>query len=350
VTPFDVIKTRLQTQQCPEPLFVPSSHLPPPSASIRPDPSTSKALSVRPSPAAVTSTNFPTCCQKTFFNANLYDNSLLCRFDPRLSTSSLPASGFHSASPNILRMPSLITSGSSLAPSPVPASTCPYPTPSVAAAELSSARQHFKGSLDALVKIARHEGVGTLWRGLGPTLAISIPSQAGYMVGYDNLRAYFFLNAPSTFRDSSTGKHTVLYNALAPLLAGSIARSAVVSVFSPLELLRTRLQSVPSGPDSSTWDVIKATLRLTREQGWTSLWRGLLPTLWRDVPFSGIYWATYEGVKKALVGRGMGESTDKSERGEKTFAVAFVSGATSGMVCNGPLCFSSCYLGFPGDG
>jgi solute carrier family 25 protein 39/40 len=168
------------------------------------------------------------------------------------------------------------------------------------------------------------------------------------MVGYDNLRRKLFAHAPNMFRldvqerevdgegirrrgGGTTRQHTIAYTALAPLIAGSVARTAVVSVFSPLELLRTRLQSVPS--DCSTMDVVKATLRVTREQGWLSLWRGLLPTLWRDVPFSGIYWASYEAVKKSLVGRGMGEGMDdEGERGEKTFAVAFVSGATSGMV------------------
>lgn len=32
-------------------------------------------------------------------------------------------------------------------------------------------------------------------------------------------------------------------------------------------------------------------------QGFTGLWTGLGPTLWRDVPFSGIYWTSYEMIK-----------------------------------------------------
>jgi solute carrier family 25 protein 39/40 len=30
------------------------------------------------------------------------------------------------------------------------------------------------------------------------------------------------------------------------------------------------------------------------EEGPRVLWKGLLPTLWRDIPFSMIYWFNYE--------------------------------------------------------
>lgn len=32
-------------------------------------------------------------------------------------------------------------------------------------------------------------------------------------------------------------------------------------------------------------------------EGVFGLWRGLGPTILRDVPFSGIYWAVYESLK-----------------------------------------------------
>lgn len=32
-------------------------------------------------------------------------------------------------------------------------------------------------------------------------------------------------------------------------------------------------------------------------EGLSGLWRGLGPTVFRDVPFSGIYWAVYESLK-----------------------------------------------------
>ena len=50
-----------------------------------------------------------------------------------------------------------------------------------------------------------------------------------------------------------------------------------------------------------------ATLRgiqdMVRQRGTASLWRGLTLTLWRDVPFSGIYWWGYETIRGRLTDR-----------------------------------------------
>ena len=100
-----------------------------------------------------------------------------------------------------------------------------------------------------------------------------------------------------------------------------MARTAISTTLSPLELLRTRLQSTPLRPN------VPRTLRSTLEgirvmvqaEGVLSLWRGLSSTLWRDVPFSGMYWAGYENGKAFF-----------NRNGYEGPLVAFISGATSG--------------------
>ncbi|KAI9770947.1 MAG: hypothetical protein M1840_002651 [Geoglossum simile] len=158
-------------------------------------------------------------------------------------------------------------------------------------------RRAFTSTFDGLRKIARHEGVSTLWRGLSPTLVMAIPANVIYFTGYDTLR--YSSRSPINRHVPET---------YAPLVAGSLARICAATVISPVEMFRTRLQASTHNPQSANGTrpngVFITTLRGLRElvhaQGYTSLWRGLTLTLWRDVPFSGIYWWGYEAVRNRL--------------------------------------------------
>jgi len=166
------------------------------------------------------------------------------------------------------------------------------------------------GFWDAVRHVWKAEGVRGLWKGAGTTLLIGVPSATCYMLTYDHLlRVILPPISPST--------------AMTPLLAGVVARGLMSSLLSPLELLRTNLQSTPPSPDNphTLRSVITSLRTLTQTQGVRSLWRGLGPTLWRDVPFSGLYWAGYETLKGAL-----------EKRGRRGAPVAFVSGAVSGTM------------------
>lgn len=112
-------------------------------------------------------------------------------------------------------------------------------------------------------------------------------------------------------------------SASTPLFAGITARTLISTIASPLELIRTNLQSTPSSSSNPNTlrSVTSSIANLVRKQGPASLWKGLSATLWRDVPFSGLYWANYEGLK-SWFNRGGREGT----------SVAFASGAISGSV------------------
>lgn len=183
-------------------------------------------------------------------------------------------------------------------------------------------------SNNAVTRLIRQEGLAVLWRGVGPAMVISMPSQASYMVGYDLVRGAL-LDRPLPFLvSSSTGEASEIHKLGAPLVAGGLVRATIVSAFSPIELLRTRLQSLP--PSSTFKQVTQSTFDVVRTDGVFSLWRGLPATLWRDVPFSAIYWASYEVMQRMLTGSGFGETLPQG--GNQSWAVAFTSGAVSGSV------------------
>ena len=182
-----------------------------------------------------------------------------------------------------------------------------------------ASRRRFKGTWDGLTKIARYEGVTTLWRGLGLTLLMAAPSNVVYFTGYEYLR------------DHSPIRHEEVLN---PLLCGGFARALSATAISPIELIKTRLQSASSSTSSSPThrtEIFRQITRGVREmvasQGVTSLWRGLVLTLWRDVPFSAIYWAAVEFIRKRL-----GTSTYFQKYPDTTFTQSFIAGSVAGTI------------------
>uniref|UniRef100_A0A8C8SW37 Mitochondrial glutathione transporter SLC25A39 n=1 Tax=Pelusios castaneus TaxID=367368 RepID=A0A8C8SW37_9SAUR len=166
---------------------------------------------------------------------------------------------------------------------------------------------HFTGTVDAFVKITRHEGIRSLWSGLPPTLVMAVPATVIYFTSYDQLRDYL------CSRMGNQGAHI-------SLVAGAIARLGAVTVISPLELVRTKMQS-----RQLSYRELRICIQSSVAQdGWLSLWRGWGPTVLRDVPFSALYWFNYELVKEWLC--------NQSRLDKATFMVSFTAGAISGTV------------------
>ncbi|XP_061446717.1 probable mitochondrial glutathione transporter SLC25A39 isoform X2 [Rhineura floridana] len=165
----------------------------------------------------------------------------------------------------------------------------------------------FTGTLDAFVKIIRYEGIRSLWSGLPPTLVMAVPATVIYFTSYDQLRD--FLRA----RIDSQGRYI-------PLVAGAVARLGAVTVISPLELIRTKMQS----RQLSYHELRVCIQSAVAQDGWLSLWRGWGPTVLRDVPFSALYWYNYELVKEWLC--------TQFHLTKATFTVSFAAGAISGTV------------------
>lgn len=165
---------------------------------------------------------------------------------------------------------------------------------------------------------------------------MAVPSNIIYFTGYDWLR-YNSKSAFSHLSDTS-----------APLTAGAAARMLAATAVSPIELIRTRMQAAQG---KSTTNHLVNTFKGVREMvgvhGYMALWRGLTLTLWRDVPFSGLYWWGYESVRSRLTDwrerrhghtlsleeHDLAEAKRRLQNHEKhteTFVDAFTAGAVSG--------------------
>lgn len=252
-------------------------------------------------PAQTTEIGVTACCREVFF---MGDNLASCVAVPKPGTAMSTAASF---------------------PMP-PAHDC-------AVEEVQ--RKTYTSTIDGMRKIARNEGFTALWRGLSPTLVMMVPANLIYFTGYEWLR----YDARSPF--SKLSDH------YAPLTGGSAARVMAVTAVSPIELVRTRMQAAAGG---STTNHMVETFRGIKEMvgthGYTSLWRGLTLTLWRDVPFSGLYWWGYETIRGRLTdmrdeARGRSRDSSRSrlderrrsrshEKHTETFTDSFTAGALSG--------------------
>ncbi|KAG8198287.1 hypothetical protein JTE90_021541 [Oedothorax gibbosus] len=166
-------------------------------------------------------------------------------------------------------------------------------------------RTHLKGTLDAFIQIPKQEGIRSLWSGLVPTLIISVPSNVMYFTMYDQFRKKLILN-------------TVLPIGYVPIVAGVSARMCTVTLVVPIEFLRTKVQSEKMKYSTA----VSALCSLVKQRGLFSLWHGWVPTIYRDVAFSGIYWSIYEQLKKS----------NTEPKFKESFLYGFVAGIVSAII------------------
>lgn len=159
-----------------------------------------------------------------------------------------------------------------------------------------------------LINIVKREGIPSLWSGLPATLLMAVPATVVYFTTYDKLkyRLGYVESDPSTIYIT--------------MLAGSLARVCATTLISPLELVRTKMQSTRL----SYGELYHAMKVGIRSNGLPFLMRGLGPSLLRDVPFSAIYWLGYESTKSYCM-RYYGTN-------DPGMVVTFLGGAVSGTI------------------
>ncbi|EYC28031.1 hypothetical protein Y032_0008g299 [Ancylostoma ceylanicum] len=175
---------------------------------------------------------------------------------------------------------------------------------------------NFSGTIDAFVKITRQEGIRSLWSGLSPTLVMAIPATVLYYSLYDTLFSNFARIL--CCRRTLTPELYCPPEWAAAMVAGATARATAATIVSPLEMIRTKMQS-----EQLNYRDIGKALRVTvSNHGLAGFYLGWMPTLLRDIPFSAIYWAVYQYLKRHILAWKNMEET--------TFATAFACGATAG--------------------
>ncbi|KAJ4272053.1 mitochondrial thiamine pyrophosphate transporter [Fusarium torreyae] len=147
----------------------------------------------------------------------------------------------------------------------------------------------YRGAIETLKHILKHEGLTGLWKG-------NVPAELLYVC----YGAVQFTTYRSTTVFLQTAFPTRLPDAAESFIAGAASGAAATSVTYPLDLLRTRFAAqgrhrVYSSLRSAIWDI-------KRDEGWRGFFRGIGPGLGQIVPFMGIFFVTYESLRLTLEG------------------------------------------------
>eukprot|EP00250_Pteridium_aquilinum_P019905 c24621_g1_i1 orf=1353-1832(+) len=133
--------------------------------------------------------------------------------------------------------------------------------------------------------IAKAEGVGGLYRGLGITILRDAPAHAVYFGCYEYTREWLHPGC------SKSGQESLL----TMLPAGGIAGVASWITCYPLDVLKSRLQA-QGGPGSPNkyGGILDCLHKSVQEEGLSVLWRGLGTAIARAFLVNGAIFSAYE--------------------------------------------------------
>lgn len=154
------------------------------------------------------------------------------------------------------------------------------------------------GVLKSLKKVRQHDGFMGFYKGNGASVLRIIPYAALHYMAYERYRCWFLNNCPSL----GTGP-------LVDLLAGSASGGTAVLCTYPLDLARTKLAFQVNSADQLSRSLKRASPHPTyggimdvfrgvySEGGVRALYRGVGPTLMGILPYAGLKFYIYEGLK-----------------------------------------------------
>ncbi|XP_039766039.1 mitochondrial coenzyme A transporter SLC25A42 [Ornithorhynchus anatinus] len=152
--------------------------------------------------------------------------------------------------------------------------------------QVSSKRFSAKEAFRLIYFTYLNEGFFSLWRGNSATMVRVIPYAAIQFCAHEEykqlLGRYFGFQG----------------EALPPwprLLAGALAGTTAASLTYPLDLVRARMAVTPKEMYGNIFHVF---IRMSREEGLKTLYRGFAPTVLGVIPYAGLSFFTYESLKK----------------------------------------------------
>lgn len=151
-------------------------------------------------------------------------------------------------------------------------------------------RRNYKSVVDAITSMAKQEGVTSLWRGSSLTVNRAMLVTASQLASYDQIKETIL--SKGWMRDG-LGTHVT-----ASFAAGFVA--AVAS--NPVDVIKTRVMNmkVEAGKEPPYKGALDCALKTVRSEGPMALYKGFIPTISRQGPFTVVLFVTLEQVRKVM--------------------------------------------------
>ncbi|KRT80539.1 mitochondrial carrier protein, partial [Oryctes borbonicus] len=147
------------------------------------------------------------------------------------------------------------------------------------------AKLKYRGMIDCIFKIIRHEGLNALYAGIWP----AVLRQSTY--GTIKFGTYYCLKQ---FLIKHHGSETIQINVLCAVIAGSVS-SAIAN---PTDVLKVRMQVDGSSGNVSLFACFK---NVYMQEGISGLWRGVSPTAQRAALIAAVELPVYDFCKSRLM-------------------------------------------------
>ncbi|KAL2349028.1 hypothetical protein Fmac_003028 [Flemingia macrophylla] len=151
-------------------------------------------------------------------------------------------------------------------------------------------RRNYRSVVDAIARMVRGEGVGSLWRGSSLTVNRAMLVTASQLASYDQFKEMIL-------------ERGLMHDGLGTHVTASFAAGFVAAVASnPVDVIKTRVMNMRVEPGMAPpyAGALDCALKTVRAEGPMALYKGFVPTISRQGPFTVVLFVTLEQVRKLL--------------------------------------------------
>lgn len=154
-------------------------------------------------------------------------------------------------------------------------------------------RRNYRSVGDAIGRMARDEGVRSLWRGSSLTVNRAMIVTASQLATYDEAKEAILARR-------GPGADGLATHVAASFTAGIVAAAAS----NPVDVVKTRMMNMKVAPGAPPpyAGAVDCALKTVRSEGPMALYKGFIPTVMRQGPFTVVLFVTLEQVRKVFKG------------------------------------------------